>query len=100
MGWRGRGRGSDWVGLWPGRGPFSYLPPWQRPGWLFGRGACWWLLAPYAQTTPPQAPDVLPPAYTPIPQQEKIMLENQAKWLEQTLEQIRKRLEELESSEK
>jgi hypothetical protein len=19
------------------------LPPWQRPGWLFGRGWCWWL---------------------------------------------------------
>ncbi|MGQ9469774.1 MAG: hypothetical protein ACUVTD_08170 [Nitrososphaerales archaeon] len=18
---------------WPGRGPFSHLPPWQRPGW-------------------------------------------------------------------
>jgi hypothetical protein len=28
------------------------------------------------------------------------MLETQAKWLEQTLEQIRKRLEELKSSEK
>ncbi|MGB9727995.1 MAG: hypothetical protein ACPLZF_06255 [Nitrososphaeria archaeon] len=40
MGWRGFGRG---YGMWPGRGPFSYLPPWQRPGWLFGRGACWWL---------------------------------------------------------
>ncbi|TDA42291.1 MAG: hypothetical protein DSO07_00110 [Thermoproteota archaeon] len=36
-GWRG------WWGPWPGRGPFSYLPPWQRPGWVFGRGACWYL---------------------------------------------------------
>ena len=46
FGW-GRGRGG-WVGPWPGRGPFSYLPPWQRPGWLFGRGACWWLFGwPY-----------------------------------------------------
>ncbi|MCS7374255.1 MAG: hypothetical protein NDF53_04645 [archaeon GB-1867-097] len=41
MGWGGR-RGG-WIGPWPGRGPFSYLPPWQRPGWLFGRGSCWWL---------------------------------------------------------
>ncbi|RLF02533.1 MAG: hypothetical protein DRK00_09905 [Thermoprotei archaeon] len=41
-GWGGGRRG--WAGPWPGRGPFSYLPPWQRPGWLFGRGACWWLL--------------------------------------------------------
>jgi len=36
MGWRGRGRGFS--GPWPGRGPFSYLPPWQRPGWLYGYG--------------------------------------------------------------
>ncbi len=50
MGWRGGwgGRGG-WSGPWPSRGPFSYLPPWQRPGRLFGRGACWWLFdAPYA----------------------------------------------------
>ena len=43
MGWRGRGGG--WAGPWPGRGPFSYLPPWQRPGWMFsfGRGfGRWW----------------------------------------------------------
>ncbi len=38
MGWRGggRGRGGGWKGPWPGRGPFSHLPPWQRPGWVFG----------------------------------------------------------------
>lgn len=36
MGWRGRGGGRS--GPWPGRGPFSYLPPWQRPGWLCGYG--------------------------------------------------------------
>ena len=23
---------------WPGRGPFSHLPPWQRPGRMYGRG--------------------------------------------------------------
>ncbi len=39
----GRGGRWGWTGPWPGRGPFSYLPPWQRPGWLFGRGSCWWL---------------------------------------------------------
>ncbi|WFO74875.1 hypothetical protein J4526_07335 [Desulfurococcaceae archaeon MEX13E-LK6-19] len=42
-GWGWRGRGWGWWSPWPGRGPFSYLPPWLRPGWLFGRGACWWL---------------------------------------------------------
>jgi hypothetical protein len=36
MGWRGRGGGRS--GRWPGRGPFSNLPPWQRPGWLYGYG--------------------------------------------------------------
>ncbi|PCN50540.1 hypothetical protein B6U99_03880 [Candidatus Geothermarchaeota archaeon ex4572_27] len=41
-GWRGGGWRGGW-GPWPGRGPFSHLPPWLRPGWLFGRGACWWL---------------------------------------------------------
>jgi hypothetical protein len=34
MGWRGRGRGGN--SPWPGRGPFSNLPPWQRPGRLYG----------------------------------------------------------------
>lgn len=99
MGWRRRG--GSWVGPWPGRGPFSYLPPWQRPGWLYGRGACWWLFAPYLQTTIPQTPAVTPPAYTTVPkEQEMAMLENQMKWLEETLEQIRKRLVELKGSEK
>jgi len=42
FGW-GRGRGWNWMNPWPGRGPFSHLPPWQRPGWIFGRGACRWL---------------------------------------------------------
>jgi len=41
---RGWGRGrrwfwrGGWIGPWPGRGPFSYLPPWQRPGWRYWRG--------------------------------------------------------------
>jgi len=36
MGWRGRGGGRG--GRWPGAGPFSNLPPWQRPGRLYGYG--------------------------------------------------------------
>jgi len=43
MWWMGFGRGrGGWFGPWPGRGPFSYLPPWQRPGWLFRMGFGWW----------------------------------------------------------
>jgi hypothetical protein len=38
MAWGWRGRGAGWTGPWPGRGPFSHLPPWQRPGWLYGLG--------------------------------------------------------------
>ena len=99
MGWRGRGGGR--AGLWPGRGPFSYLPPWQRPGWLYGRGACWWLLSPY-QTTPQAPAGVTPvppiaPAFTK--EQESILLEQQVKALEAQLDAIKKRLEELKIEE-
>ncbi|MEM3873514.1 MAG: hypothetical protein QXU45_00025 [Candidatus Bathyarchaeia archaeon] len=50
MAWGWRGRGGGWAGPWPGRGPFSYLPPWQRPGWLFsfGRGFGRWWSYPYS----------------------------------------------------
>lgn len=37
MGWRGT------YGPWPGRGPFSHLPSWQRPRWVYGPGSCIWL---------------------------------------------------------
>ncbi|MGB9717552.1 MAG: hypothetical protein ACPL4E_03805 [Thermoproteota archaeon] len=48
-------------GPWPGGGPFSFLPPWQRPGWWwFGRGACWWLFNPYTAVTPYYYPPYSP----------------------------------------
>ncbi|QOJ79734.1 hypothetical protein IG193_01345 [Infirmifilum lucidum] len=34
MGWWRRGR-------WPGNGPWAHLPPWERPGWIYGPGYCW-----------------------------------------------------------
>jgi len=106
MGWRGRGRGGGWNGPWPRRGPFSYLPPWQRPGWLYGRGAYWWFFTP--QTTKPSTvsedtpltstPSTVPslpfvPALTK--EYETQILEQQMKALQSQLEVIRKRLEEL-----
>jgi hypothetical protein len=70
MGWRRRA----WTGPWPGRGPFSDLPPWQRPGWVYGgRGwrsvdprVCarfpwlprwWWADPAYAYQPPKTAPE-------------------------------------------
>lgn len=26
--------------VWPGKGPFRNLPPWERPGWIYGRCCC------------------------------------------------------------
>ncbi len=46
---RGRGRGRK-QGQWPGQGPFSHLPPWERPGWRYGPGSCWTF---YRQNIPP-----------------------------------------------
>jgi len=101
MSWKGQQRNGGWLGPWPGRGPFSYLPPWQRPGWLYGRGACRWLFAPYPQATIPQAAAVTPPPQTTDPKEQEIaMLEQQMKLLEQTMEQVRKRLVELTGIEK
>lgn len=98
MGWGGRGR-------WPGHGPFSYLPPWQRPGWVYGRGACWWLPASYLQTAipptvpePTSVPQMVPatpfmPALTK--EQEVQVLEQQMGFLQSRLDAIKNRLEEL-----
>ncbi len=49
MGWR-----WGWTGPYPGKGPWSYLPPPLRPGWVFGRGWCWYYLGPLTwwRTTP------------------------------------------------
>jgi len=53
--------------IWPGRGPFSYLPPWMRPGWLYGRGACWRLFGPYAWPYAWYTPFWYMPWYRPAP---------------------------------
>jgi len=86
MGWRGRG----WIRTWPGRGPFSHLPPWERPGWLYGRGACWYLYGPYG-TTPP----IKPEAETTLLAEQKTMIEEQMKAMQEELKKIQERLNEL-----
>lgn len=86
MGWRGRG----WANTWPGRGPFSNLPPWQRPGWLYGRGACWYLYGPYA-TVPPAKPE----DEAVLLNQQKTLIEEQLKAMQDTLKKIQERLDTL-----
>lgn len=62
-----------------GRGPFGHLPPWHRPSWWLSGGMCCSL-------------------FKISKEEEVLMLENESKILEQELERIRKRLEELKKS--
>jgi len=83
MGWRARGG----FGPWPGRGPFSHLPPWERPGCLYGPRACWWL---YASRTPYLA--------EPTPAKEIEALEAYMKDIKQELEGVEAKIKELKES--
>jgi hypothetical protein len=103
------------MGRWPGRGPFSHLPPWQRPGWLYGRGACWWLLNPYYNRyfRAPYVDPTVPLSEYPAPpyplasltkEEEKSLLADQRKFLENEIQalkdsvkQIEERLKEMET---
>jgi len=72
---------------YPGFGPWSYLPPWERPGWRYGygRGWCWRTF-----------PLVRPYGVHELTVEDEIdMLEEEAKYLEETLSEIKKRLEKL-----
>jgi len=80
-GWR---RGSA-PGYWPGRGPFSYLPPWQRPGWLYGPGTCWQF---YSRRLLPEAP----------PAEEIDYLKAYAEELRRQLEEVESRIKRLEET--
>lgn len=80
--------GWGWFGRWPGRGPWSHLPPWKRPGWYFGRGWgrgwCWWFFWPH---------------YFPIPSYDLKTLEDYKRFLERELKEVEKRIEELKKGE-
>jgi hypothetical protein len=122
MGYRGR------RGRYPGNGPFRDLPPWQRPGRVYGYGRgyglgygrgygytgdptkCarfpwlprWWWASPDYQGTMPEPPadaSAAAPTFAPA-LDERSYLQDQTKYLEQELAAIRKRLEELGSEEK
>ena len=96
MSWRGRG---GWWGPWPGRGPFSHLPPWERPGWLYGKGACWWALSRGGPYTPwPSAGYGAP---SPMRVEDEIAaLEESKRNLQEELKGIEARIEELQKPPK
>ncbi len=90
---RGGGRGGG-RGLWPGNGPFRDLPPWERPGWLYGRGSCW-SLGYQTGYTPANIPGATTDNLQAL-QNQKNILEQQLKSLQETIAGIEKRLSEVE----
>jgi hypothetical protein len=104
MGWRRRTNFDQW----PGNGPFSNLPPWQRPGWTcHGRGygrmtsadpqVCtrypwlpkrWWADPKYAYQ---------PPTSAPAPQDEIKMIEESKKALTEEKASIEQEITNLET---
>jgi hypothetical protein len=90
QGFGNRGQGQ---GAWPGNGPFRHLPPWERPGWLYGRGYCWYGVYPNVTGMAPSNPQT----ESRILQSQRELLEQQLKSLQERLTQIEKRLSELDS---
>lgn len=86
MGWRARG----WANNYPGRGPFSHLPPWERPGWRYGRGACWYLYGPYGQYNAPEIPA----------EEEKEILSQQAEIIEQEIKAMQENLKKIQEKQR
>ena len=93
----GRSGGGAGRGRWPGNGPFRDLPPWERPGWLYGRGSCWYM------GCRPGVGSVVPtvPATTNIQtlQSQKGILEEQIKSLQERLREIEKQLSDIQKQE-
>ncbi|NHJ14227.1 MAG: hypothetical protein EAX95_11155 [Candidatus Thorarchaeota archaeon] len=88
----GRGQGG---GMWPGNGPFRDLPPWERPGWLYGPGSCWTL--GYRSWPPTSIPsNVTPDAERRILEQQREMLQQSLESIQDSLKTIQERLAKLE----
>ncbi len=105
MGYRGRGYSRKY----PGNGPFRDLPPWQRPGWLYGAGA------EVMEATDPYTCQRLPwlprrwwtytevkqgQTLTPSCEQSKQIIGQQITAAENQIITLRKRLVEFESEDK
>ena len=91
-----RRAGNRGRGQWPGNGPFRNLPPWERPGWLYGRGSCWSMgyqpgVVPNVQSIPSNDLQTL--------QSQKNLLEIQLSSLQERLNEIEKRLQEIQEQQ-
>jgi hypothetical protein len=104
MGYRGRGS----RGGYPGNGPFRDLPPWQRPGWVYGADALKieasdpnycvrfpWL--PRRWWTNPEANTGFA---VPSTEQSKSIIEKEITAAENYIATLRKKLSEIESGGK
>ena len=92
----GYGR-SGGRGRWPGNGPFRNLPPWERPGWLYGRGSCWYM--GYRPGIGYGGPSFLTADNVQALQSQRDFLEEQIKSLQDSLRNIEKRLSEIQKKE-
>ncbi|MBS7638806.1 hypothetical protein KEJ49_08035 [Candidatus Bathyarchaeota archaeon] len=103
MAWGWRGRGGGWAGPWPGRGSFSHLPPWQRPGWTLWMGARYgewprgYPISPWLYTRFPRLPrwGIRPEEELAELEDYKRMLEEERAELEREISDIEARMREL-----
>ena len=84
-------------GRWPGNGPFRNLPPWERPGWLYGRGSCWSM--GYRPGVGAAVSSFSTGADLQTLQSQKGLLEEQIRNLQDSLKNIEKRLSEIQKQE-
>jgi len=104
MGYRERGYGR----FYPGNGPFRDLPPWERPGWLYGTGVDGAVTAdPYSCQRFPwlprrwwASPSLTGDTPVASAKRSKQIIEQQIAAAESQITTLRKRLAEFESGDK
>lgn len=92
-----RRAGNRGRGQWPGNGPFRNLPPWERPGWLYGRGSCWSM--GYQSRAVIDNVQSIQTNDLQVLQSQKNLLENQLSNLQDRLTEIEKRLQEIQEQQ-